>query len=142
MSAPRFFPLPDVGDIVWCRFPLEGFASPGPRARPGLVVNVGDLRGEPAVEIIYGTSQKLDRLYPGEFAITREDAGAFAHSGLSYPTKFDTSRAVFLPYNEQWFAIAPGAPHGQTPQLGVLHPSLLPRVKAAVRAARRDVKRE
>lgn len=133
----RFFPLPEAGDIVWCRFPHAGTTSPGLKPRPALVVDVGRMRGEPAVEVIHGTSQKTDRLYPGEFAITPADGDAFAHSGLSYPTKFDTARPVFLPYNEEWFDIAPDTPYGQTPKLGVLHPSLLRRVQAAARAGKR-----
>lgn len=130
----RFFPLPAPGDIVWCRFPHTVAERPGPKPRPALTIDVGTLRDEPAIEVIYGTSQELDRLYPGEFAITPTDEGAYDLSGLSYPTKFDTGRPVFLPYNDDWFAVAPGAPFGQNPKLGVLHPSLLPRVAAAVRA--------
>jgi hypothetical protein len=132
----RFFPLPQAGDIVWCRFPYTGLSVPGPKPRPALVVDIGRLRDEPAVEVIYGTSRKLERLYPGEFSIAEEDGNAFAVSGLSYSTKFDTARSVFLPFNDEWFAVAPGAPHGQTPRLGVLHPSLLRRVKAAFGAGR------
>jgi len=131
--ASRTFALPDVGDIVWCWFPHERFARPGPKPRPALVIDVGMLRSDPAVEVIYGTSQKLNQLYPGEFAITPDDGGAYALSGLSYPTRFNTQRSVFLPYNDTWFAPAPGAPYGQTPKFGVLHPSLLPRVAAAAR---------
>ncbi len=131
----RSFPLPQAGDIVWCRFPHRGLSVPGPKRRPALVVDIGRLRDEPAVEVIYGTSRRLDRLYPGEFSITPEDGDAFIASGLSYPTKFDAARSVFLPYNDEWFAISPGAPHGQTPKLGVLHPSLMRRAKAAFDAA-------
>jgi PemK-like, MazF-like toxin of type II toxin-antitoxin system len=134
--APRYYALPDVGDIVWCWFPHEGFAKPRPKPRPALVVDVGALRGTPAAEVIYATSQKLDRIYPGEFAITPADGGAYALSGLSYPTKFNTRRSVFLPYNDTWFGPAPGAPYGQTPKLGVLHPGLLPRLAAAARRRR------
>ncbi len=134
--AVRRFALPDIGDIVWCWFPYEGFVQPGPKSRPALVIDVGVLRGEPAVEVIYGISQKLNPLYPGEFTITPHDGGAYALSGLSYPTKFNTQRSVFLPYNDAWFAPAPGAIYGQTPKLGVLHPSLLPRVAAAARKRR------
>jgi hypothetical protein len=55
---------------------------------------------------------------------------------LSYPTKFDTARSVFLPYDDEWFAVPAGAPYGQTPTLGVLHPSLVRRAKAAFDAGR------
>jgi hypothetical protein len=133
----RFFLLPQAGDIVWCRFPQRGLPAPGPKARPALVIDIGQLRDEPAAEVIYGTSQKLDRLFPGEFPITPEDGDAFVASGLSYPTKFDTARSLYLPYNDEWFAVAPGAPHGQIPKLGVLHPSLVRRAKAAFNAGRR-----
>jgi hypothetical protein len=44
---------------------------------------------------------------------------------------------LYLPYNDEWFAVAPGAPHGQIPKLGVLHPSLVRRAKAAFNAGRR-----
>ena len=132
----RFFPLPRAGDIVWCRFPDRRLSSPGPKPRPALVVDIGRLHDAPAIEVVYGTSRKLDRLYPGEFSIGDEDGDAFAASGLSYPTKFDTIRSVFLPYNDEWFAVPPGAPHGQTPKLGVLHPSLMRRAQAAFDAAR------
>jgi hypothetical protein len=132
----RFFPLPDAGDIVWCRFPHRGFAVPGPKPRPALVVDVGQLRGEPAIEVIYGTSQKLDRLHPGEFAITLEDGHRYLAAGLDRPTKFDMRRSVFLPYSDEWFAVAPGARYGQTPKLGLLHPSLMRRAKEAYSAAR------
>jgi hypothetical protein len=132
----RFFPLPQAGDIVWCQFPHRGLPVPGPKPRPALVVDIGRLRGEPAVEVFYGTSQKIDHLYPGEFSISEEDGDAFAASGLSYATKFDTARSVFLPFNDEWFAVPPGAPHGQIPKLGVLHPSLVRRAKAAFDAGR------
>ena len=110
---------------------------PGPKPCPALVIDVGRLGDDPAVEVIYGTSQKLERLVPGEFAIAPEDGDAFAASGLSYPTKFDTARSVFLPYNDEWFSVPAGAPYGQTPTLGVLHPSLMRRAKAAFDAGRR-----
>lgn len=132
---PRFFPLPQAGDIVWCRFPERGLSVPGPKPRPALVIDIGRLRDEPAVEVVYGTSRKLERLYPGKFSIVEEDGNAFAASGLSYATKFDTGRTVFLPYQDEWFAVPSGAPHGQTPKLGVLHPSLMRRAKAAFDAA-------
>jgi len=133
----RVFPAPQAGDIVWCRFPHRGILVPGPKPRPALVIDIGRLGDDPAVEVIYGTSRKLDRLYPGEFSIVLEDGDAFAASGLSHPTKFDTARSVFLPYNDDWFFVPARAPYGQTPKLGVLHPSLVRRAKAAFAAGRR-----
>lgn len=133
----RAFPPPQAGDIVWCRFPHRGVSVPGPKPRPALVIDTGRLGDDPAVEVIYGTSRKLERLYRGEFSITPEDGDAFAASGLSYPTKFGTTRAVFLPYNDDWFSVPAGASYGQTPALGVLHPSLMRRAKAAFDAGRR-----
>ena len=110
---------------------------PGPKPRPALVVDVGSMGSAPAVEVVYGTSHKLDRLFAGGFAITPADGAAFRESGLEFPTKFDTTRSVFLPYNDNWFGVPPHAPHGQTPRLGVLHPSLMHRAQAAFNAARR-----
>ena len=83
------------------------------------------------VLVAYGTSQRADELHSGEFAITLTDAAAYRLAGLSYPTKFDLRRRVLLPYNADWFAVAPGVPHGQLPRLGTLHPSLLRRFRAA-----------
>lgn len=133
----RFFLLPAAGDIVWCRFPHRGLGVPGPKPRPALVVDVGTLRGDPAAEVVYGTGQKLEHLYPGEFAITPDDGVCFLAAGLDRPTKFFMGRTVFLPYSDEWFAVPPGAPQGQTPKLGILHPGLVRRAKAAYDAARR-----
>lgn len=132
-----FFTLPDAGDIVWCHFPGEAMGRPGAKPRPALVFDLGTLGGDPAVEAIYGTSQKLERLYAGEFAITPEDGVAYRVSGLSRATKFDMSNSVFLPYNDVWFGVPPGAPYGQTPKLGMLHPTLMRRAQAAYSARRK-----
>lgn len=97
---------------------------------------LGKIDGVDAVRVAYGTSQKTDRLYPGEFVIEPTDGLAFAAAGLSYPTKFDLNRAIALPYSEEWFDVAPGAPFGQHPKMGVLHPSLMRRARAAFEASR------
>ena len=57
-------------------------------------------------------------------------------AGLSYDTKFNLRHTVTLPYNADWFSVPPAAPHGQTPKLGTLHPSLVRAVPAALRAHR------
>jgi hypothetical protein len=136
MAAPRAFPPVAPGTIVWCRFPLVRALAPGPKPRPAFVLAAGEIDGAPGVEVAYGTSQKVDRVFPSEFAITPADAEAFRLSGLSYPTKFDLGCRVELPFNDRWFAVAPGAPFGQTPQMGILHPGRMRRAQAAFRAGR------
>ncbi|MFZ9813174.1 MAG: hypothetical protein ACO3DD_08840, partial [Burkholderiaceae bacterium] len=82
-----------------------------------------------------GTTLKTNRLYSGEFRITKsEHPAAYASAGLSYDTKFDLSKLLELPYNDDYFSVPPHAPHGQIPKLGTLHPSLV-RIAAAAFAA-------
>jgi hypothetical protein len=88
------------------------------------------------VLVAYGTSQKTKQLFGGEFIIAESDSAAYKLAGLSYTTKFNLKRRVELPFNGDWFSVAPGIPHGQTPKLGVLHPSLMQKVQAAWDAAR------
>jgi hypothetical protein len=88
------------------------------------------------VEAAYGTSRKVDTLYAGELAITPADRAAYEAAGLSEPTKFNLRETFELDYSDQWFAVPPGAPCGQTPKHGVLHPSLMRRAKAAFDAGR------
>lgn len=132
--AARWFTPPQAGDIVWCRFPQHRVPGPGPKPRPALVLAVGEANGRPVVRVAYGTSQKIGRLYAGEFAILPALADAFEASGLSYPTKFDLGATFELDYNDIWFNVPPHAPHGQIPKLGILHPSLIRRAAAAARA--------
>jgi hypothetical protein len=130
----KFFPLPRPGDIVWCRFPQDKLPGPGPKPRPALAVRVGEIEGDPAVAVAYGTTQRTTELRAGEFSITRADREAFVLAGLSFDTKFDLASIVELPYSERWFAVPPGAPHGQIPKLGLLHPTMMRRATAAHRA--------
>ena len=134
-SREKFFPAPRPGDIVWCHFPQDKILEPGPKSRPALIVRIGEIEGEPAVGVAYGTSQNTGELRPGEFAITRADCEAFILAGLSFDTKFDLARVVELPFSARWFAVPPGAPHGQSPKLGLLHPTVMRRAAAANRAA-------
>ena len=96
---------------------------------------MGDLGGSPAVTVAFGTSQKTERLYAGEFLIDFSDGPAFRAAGLSYPTKFNLRRAVDLPFTDEWFEVAPGRPFGYSPKLGVLHASLMRRARVAHSAA-------
>jgi hypothetical protein len=88
------------------------------------------------VNVAYGTSQKTDRLYSGEFKISKsEDPAAYASAGLSYNTKFDLKNILELPFNDAYFSVPQHAPHGQTPKLGTLHPSMVRIVASAFAAA-------
>ena len=134
-TTERWWPEPEAGLFVWCRFPDIAALSPGPKPRPALIIIVFDDEAPRLrVRCAYGTSQKVRELRAGEFAVTPADGTAFGLSGLSYPTKFDLGRAVELPYCTPWFDVPPAAPLGQSPRLGVLHPALTRRVAAAWRA--------
>lgn len=126
---------PTAGEIVWCHFPDDIRSRPKPR--PALILAVFD-DDDPhfTVRVVYGTSQRTTTLYRGEFSILRDrNPAAYAAAGLSYDTKFDLKQVLDLPYSTEWFSVPPAAPHGQTPKLGVLHPSLVRAVQAAYRAA-------
>ena len=137
MTEPTRWPRPKPGDIVWCRFPEALASHPGPKPRPALVLAVGNIGWETAVEVAFGTSQKTNRLYAGEFLIGPEDGDAYRAAGLSHPTKFNLAKRLELPYTSEWFAVAPGVPFGQTPKLGLLHPSLMRRARSAYSPVRR-----
>ena len=131
------WPQPLAGDIVWCHFPENLGVKPAHKPRPALILEVFGEHVTPYTVIVaYGTSQKVTRLYAGEFAISEADHAAFRTAGLSYPTKFNLKRRVQLPYVSTYFDIPPGAPFGQTPKLGTLHASLVRRAHAAWLAAK------
>jgi hypothetical protein len=130
------FPPPAPGDIVWCRFPNRTEIRPAKKPRPALVISVMDDIEPLRVRIAYGTSQRTDEIYPTEVLIEPRNAAAYALSGLSAPTKFCFTNVVVLPYNDTWFALAPGIPPKPTPRLGTLHPELTPMVLKAAKAAK------
>lgn len=130
----RWWPEPYAGDIVWCHFPDN--IDPKPKPRPGLVVKtMQDHSGKIFVNIAYGTSQKTNRLFSGEFRISKvEYPVAFTSAGLSYDTKFNFKNALDLPFNDTYFSVPPNAPFGQNPKLGTLHPSMVRIAHAAFAA--------
>ena len=132
---PSAFPLPALGDIVYCRFP-ESPGKPGPKPRPALVTGLAEFEdGTKAVVVAYGTSQRTTQLLAGEFVIAPGDTEAYRAAGLSFATKFDLRRRVSLPYTDEWFRVPPIPFFGQTPKLGILHPTLMRRAQAAFVAA-------
>jgi hypothetical protein len=128
----RWWKQPLAGDIVWSWFPDEFQTKPAQMPRPALVVSVYDDEAPHyGVLVAYGTSQRVNTLFRGEFAITRSDGDAFNSSGLSFETKFDFSRCLQLPFSDEFFGVPPGAPHGQQPKLGALHAVLMRRAAGA-----------
>ena len=93
-----------------------------------------------AVTVAYSTSQGLQRLHKGEFAITKQtkqgNPAAYSNAGLSFDTKFDLRQSVELPWNEDFFAVPARAPHGQRPMLGSLHAAMMRTAHPAYQVAR------
>jgi hypothetical protein len=80
----RWWKQPLAGDFVWCYFPQDEWLEPGPKPRPGLLLKVRQVLGADAqfaVEVVYGTSQKVESLFPGEFLLDRTEAVAFERGG-------------------------------------------------------------
>lgn len=131
-ASQKHTPLPTPGDIVWCKYPhTANLGVPGPKPRPAVVMAVSPEHH--VVKVVYGTSQKTDKIYQSEFLLKKTDAN-FTDSGLAFDTKFDMSNVVAIPYDSDWFDLAPVKP-GQkpatNPKMGVLHISYLPAVKKA-----------
>ncbi|HCM64366.1 MAG TPA: hypothetical protein DIT05_17740 [Morganella sp. (in: Bacteria)] len=134
-SKKVFIPLPEPGDIVWCYFPQMP-EKLGPKPRPALVIKVAE--EDKAVMVVYGTSQKINRIFPSEFILRTGDSG-FRLSGLAHDTKFDMGTKLKLPYTSEWFELAPiksGQPT-TSPVMGTLHPVYLPALKKADRQVKK-----
>lgn len=134
MSVRQWPEPPVAGDIAWCRFP-DGI-NKRPKPRPALVLAVFGSVPPFAARVAYGTSQRVRKLFRGEFAILQSHhPQAYELANLSYDTKFNLRLHVDLPYTSDWFDVPPHAPHGQTPKLGTLHASLMRVAIAAHEAA-------
>jgi len=130
---------PTPGDIVWCQFPELPRRSPGPKPRPALVCAVTERDDGVAVTVAYGTSQGLQRLHAGEFAITKQaNPAAYKTAGLSFDTKFNLKQQIELPWTEDFFGVPAQAPHGHNPKLGSLHASMMRALQAAYQAVHGD----
>lgn len=133
-------PLPLVGSLVWCHFPLvPNSMVPGPKERPALVT--GHVPNRHAIQVAFGTSSpaKVGKIYPGEFSVTKEFTDDFRQTKLSRTTKFDMGNTEILPYNTEWFKTAPPKPgqaHPTSPLLGSLPISYYPAATQAANVAR------
>lgn len=104
-STPQILEyVPEIGDIVLCKFPGSD------KLRPGLVVGA-PLFGN-AVDVAYGTSRSLHDLRSGDFVIHPDP-----YNGLWRPTKFCTTKTSRLPLTFEWFAV-PRGKVGRSPLLG------------------------
>ena len=111
----KYWPEPEPGDIVDCRFPEDKVPGPGPKERPALVTNVDTFAGDAGathviVDVAYGTSQGTANPYPGEFVVEARHPG----TGLTRDTKFDLGKIFRLKFNDEWFAPA-APPHPRVP---------------------------
>jgi len=120
MTTRPWAPRPKAGDIVQCRFPEAKFATPGPKDRPALVIEVeeeSDDQSAAIVRVAYGTSQHVEQRYPGELTVRATDSKA----GLNRDTKFDLGNSVRLPFDTEWFAVSPTRRFGNHPKRGTLN---------------------
>jgi hypothetical protein len=120
VSARPWAPKPKAGDIVQCRFPESKVGTPGPKDRPGLVVEVEESPEDESASIVrvaYGTSQDVEHRYAGEFTVRATDAKA----GLDRDTKFDLGNTVRLSFDAEWFAPSPNRRFGDHPKRGILN---------------------
>jgi hypothetical protein len=60
---------------------------------------------------------------------------AYALAGLAHHTKFDFKVMVDLPWSHRYFKVPPMTPHGNTPNLGTLHATVMRAVDVAYRPA-------
>lgn len=134
MSPVAFAPA-SPGDFLWCWFPHDRRLVPAPKPRPALALAVGvheDDPGQSMIRIAAGTSRKVElhQILAWEFLLHPDDGIAYTDSGLSYPTKFNLRNTLELPLTKTYFGPPPHRPFGDSPKMGVLHPSLIKRLKA------------
>jgi hypothetical protein len=114
--------LPARYDIVLCRYPESGSATPGPKCRPALVraAAVQDDDGTGELEVVYGTRVlKMDRR---PFDLHVMNVAEMNWAGLYYPTRFDLDNRIWLPWAEEFFVIPA---RKQSPVLGALSPYMV-----------------
>lgn len=138
MTPHPWAPRPNAGDIVQCRFPQQTPGAPGPKERPGLVLEVEEDPQDAStciVRVAYGTSHNVHQCYPGEFTVLATDPKA----GLSQDTKFDLGHSVRLPFDDMWFAQVKGGRFGIHPKRGFLNTKDA-KIKRALHAALTEAK--
>lgn len=128
MSSVSTWKAPEIGDLVWCNFPEDARLQPGPKPRPAIVVAVDEKLDGCMVQVIPGTSQRVDHMLNTTFRI------AFKLAGLTSETKFQFGSMLNLPWTSNFFKVPPLSRHGETPVLGTLHASVMRSFFAAYEA--------
>ncbi len=115
--------LPKSGDIVWGFFPEFGDDRSGPKPRPCLVLAVDSVNK--AVQVVPGTSKKLEKLYSGEVTITKtRNTVAFKKAGLFLDTKFQFGAKKVVPWDDDYFQVRHDKRYGDHPKIGTLDESM------------------
>lgn len=92
----------EFGDIVSCRFPRNERPNlPGPKRRPGCVLDTRRQNGQLYLVVAYCTGVRLDDAQADELTIT--DPEALSRAGLHRPTRLVVSRARTLPFTYDFF---------------------------------------
>ena len=126
--------LPEVGDIVLCRFPEDETPGMPGKGRPALVLSVRkNLDGHDVIYVLPGTTN-TSRMYPGEFVIAHQHGEDYLQAGLNGPTKFKMNKKPrALPWVTEWFV----SPKGRdTPILGSLTDNAYRRLELSIMEAR------
>jgi len=100
--------LPAPYDIVWCRFPEhDDLGNPGPKPRPGIVMNVAvdddERTGE--VQVIYGTTTLKMQTRRHDFFVCK--LSEMEMCGLDKATRFDLDTFAWIPWDSEWFDTLP-----------------------------------
>ena len=116
-KAEKWWSAPQAGDVVWCWTTRVSPPEPGPVQHPALIYRVryhDSHQGGYKVWLAPGTSQKVEKLFEGDFLIgipssdgTRseilQEKSALVAAGLSKPTKFQLGQLVWIDYNSEFF---------------------------------------
>lgn len=98
--------MPQRGDIVSCRFPLdENPRAPGPKARPVLVVNhrFWAPTNTHLLTVVYGTT-RVDGRRPAQDEFLLRNPESLRQAGLHHATKFVIGRHRELAFDNDFFA--------------------------------------
>jgi len=85
------------------------------------------------VVVAYATSQRISRVYPGEFVLQADK-----QNGLTADTKFDLLNHRRLPFDDAWFGAAAGSdpPHPKRGRLDLTNTVVKRKLQSALLEAK------